>query len=54
VRPKGSEVLRLRADNRLARRLLGWRPKVPLDDGLGLTIGWILENMRLYKRGYTV
>lgn len=36
-----SEIMRLRCDNSLARSLLGWSPKVSLDEGLRRTEAWI-------------
>lgn len=51
VRPSGSEVERLRADNRLARELLGWSPTVSLEEGLGHTVKWIKEHLDLYRVG---
>lgn len=54
TRPENSEVMRLRADNLLAKRLLGWKPIISLDKGLKLTIDWMSENLNLYKRGYTI
>lgn len=48
VRPRGSEVERLVADWKLARELLGWEPRVSLEEGLGLTIEW----MRQHAGGY--
>jgi dTDP-glucose 4,6-dehydratase len=38
MRPERSEVLKLVSDNALARTLMNWTPKVPLDDGLRQTI----------------
>jgi len=32
------------ADNALAKRLLGWEPKVPFRDGLKRTIDWYYAN----------
>jgi nucleoside-diphosphate-sugar epimerase len=32
------------ADNRLAKRLLGWEPRVPFRDGLRRTIDWYFSN----------
>ena len=49
VRPKGSEVDRLCADNSKARELLGWEPKHTLEDGLNRTIEWITENNEQYR-----
>lgn len=48
-RPLASEVDRLLADNRLAASVLGWRPQVPLRDGLLQTIAWMREHLALYK-----
>jgi dTDP-glucose 4,6-dehydratase len=49
VRPGGSEVERLLADNRLARELLGWTPAVTLEEGLERTIAWFRENAHRYR-----
>ncbi len=51
VRPVGSEVERLLADNRLARELLGWEPRVALEDGLQRTIEWIQQHPERYRSG---
>ena len=57
LRPAGSEVERLWADNTLARELAGWAPEFAGLDGLrrGLrnTIDWfgMPENLRRYKAG---
>lgn len=37
---------RRRPDIALARRLLGWEPAVPLEQGLKATIAWFAEEMR--------
>ncbi|MCX5696457.1 MAG: SDR family NAD(P)-dependent oxidoreductase [Candidatus Omnitrophica bacterium] len=50
-RPAGSEVERLLADNTKARELLGWEPRVPLIDGLKITIDWVKNNIKKYKAG---
>lgn len=49
VRPKGSEVDRLCADNRKAKELLGWEPKYTLEEGLNRTIEWLTENHEQYR-----
>ena len=55
VRPVGSEVERLCAENEKARRLLGWSPRHSLQDGLVKTIEWIERNVERYRPGvYTV
>lgn len=48
-RPPKSEVERLLADNTLARTLLGWQPRVSLEEGLRRTIDWLAENRDLYR-----
>jgi dTDP-glucose 4,6-dehydratase len=55
VRPAGSEVERLLADNGQMRALTGWQPQMTLDEGLRGTIDWIRENMGRFRVGtYTV
>jgi len=55
VRPEGSEVERLLSDNTRARELLGWQPKVSLEEGLRRTIEWIKDNLQRYRPDvYTV
>lgn len=55
VRPEKSEVMKLWASNKKAGRLIGWRPRVSLDDGLRLTIEWISAHLDLYRPDqYTV
>jgi NAD dependent epimerase/dehydratase len=57
LRPQGSEVERLCADNSRARKLTGWVPEFGGNDGLrrGLrtTIDWFVDplNIRRYKPG---
>jgi NAD dependent epimerase/dehydratase len=57
LRPAGSEVERLWADNSLARQLTGWEPVYGgiggLRRGLAETIAWFSEpaNLRRYKAG---
>jgi NAD dependent epimerase/dehydratase len=49
IRPAKSEVDRLCADTGLAQKLVRWKPKVSIDDGLKKTIDWIAQNINLYK-----
>jgi NAD dependent epimerase/dehydratase len=51
LRPAGSEVERLLAENALAGKLFGWTPKVSLEEGLNLTIAWIRDNLEMYPAG---
>jgi NAD dependent epimerase/dehydratase len=48
-RPPESEVMELICDNRKAKELLGWEPKVSLEEGLELTIDFIKDNLNRYK-----
>lgn len=48
-RPEKSEVQRLLSDNRLAERLLEWKPKVALREGLEETIAWISQHLDQYR-----
>jgi dTDP-glucose 4,6-dehydratase len=49
LRPSKSEVQRLLSDNRLAKDILNWSPRVTLRDGLSKTIKWISDNLSLYR-----
>jgi NAD dependent epimerase/dehydratase len=49
TRPEKSEVERLLADNSKAKRLLGWEPRVSLEEGLLRTIDWMREHRRRYR-----
>jgi len=49
LRPERSEVRRLVSDNRLARELIGWQPKVGLEEGLKRTIEWVEKHIELYE-----
>lgn len=54
-RPDGSEVMRLVASPALALELAGWKPRVPLEEGLCATAEWIRSHPDLYPlRGYEV
>jgi dTDP-glucose 4,6-dehydratase len=49
ARPPNSEVERLLADRSKAERLLGWTPKVDLEEGLRRTIEWFERFLEVYK-----
>ena len=49
IRPGKSEVMQLVSDNSNARQLLNWEPRIPLREGLVLTIHWIEEHQELYR-----
>ena len=55
VRPDKSEVMKLWASNQKARELIGWEPRISLDEGLRATIEWISAHIDLYRPDqYTV
>jgi len=55
VRPSGSEVERLCADNSRASRFLGWKSRFGLKDGLCQTVEWVEKNLERYRLGrYTI
>lgn len=55
TRPTKSEVNRLLADTTKAKKLIGWKPKVSLEDGLKKTIDWISKSLDLYgPEKYTI
>jgi nucleoside-diphosphate-sugar epimerase len=44
VKPRTSEVSRLLADYSLAKKLLGWEPRIFIDEGLKMNIEWARNN----------
>ena len=44
IRPERSEVMRLLSDNRNAVRVLGWKPQVDFDSGLGKVVEYWRER----------
>jgi NAD dependent epimerase/dehydratase len=55
IRPGKSEVMKLWASNKKAKEMIGWEPRIPLDDGLRHTIEWISSRIDLYRPDqYTV
>ncbi len=49
VRPAQSEVMALVSDNRLARSLCGWEPRVSLDEGLQSSAAFIRAYPHIYR-----
>lgn len=47
VRPKLSEVYRLKCDNSLILKKTSWKPLFSFDEGLNETIKWIKDNKKL-------
>lgn len=43
-----TEIWRMAADNRKAAALLGWQPRIGLDEGLERTIGWYRRFVDVY------
>ncbi len=51
LRPEKPEVQRLLSDNSLAKKILGWQPMMPFEQGLERTITWISSHLDLYRPG---
>lgn len=51
IRPGGSEVERLLADNSKITKLTGWSPQVGLREGLSRTADWIREHLADLETG---
>ena len=55
IRPYKSEVMKLWASNEKAKRMIGWEPRISLDEGLRRTIEWFSAHLDLYQPDqYTV
>ena len=55
LRPEGSEVERLLADNTRAREWTGWEPTVSLREGLTRTSEWVREHLHeVDTQGYAI
>ena len=54
IRPEGSEVMRLLADNSRVRELTGWEPVVSLEEGLARTSEWVAANVLRDASRYAV
>ncbi len=44
-----TEIWRMRASNKRAEEILGWKPKVDFDTGLKITIEWFRKYMDLFE-----
>jgi NAD dependent epimerase/dehydratase len=51
IRPGGSEVERLLADNTRARDWAGWEPQVSLEEGIRRTSDWVKEHLAQLETG---
>lgn len=51
VRPAGSEVRRLCADNTLLKSLVDWIPPARLEEGLRVTADWMKDRLDHYQAG---
>jgi len=51
VRPSRSEINRLLADNRLAKDIIDWEPRVSLEEGIKRTVAWIAGHMNRFQVG---
>ena len=51
IRPPKSEVMRLICGNGKARKLLGWKPRHSLEEGLVHTISYLQTHLHDYKPG---
>lgn len=49
IRPGKSEVMKLWASNQKAKEMIGWEPRVSLDEGLRQTIDWVSAHLDLYR-----
>ncbi len=52
LRPKRSEVGRLRCDFKKINQLCGWHPNISFEKGLELTCIWIKNNLSRYKTDF--
>jgi NAD dependent epimerase/dehydratase len=49
VRPDASEVMELLCNSGKAQKMLGWEPRVSLEEGLSRTVAYIRDYLHLYK-----
>ena len=48
LKPRVTEIYKMRADNNLMKKYTGWRPKVSFKDGLIKTINWYKKFNKIY------
>ena len=51
LRPERSEVHRLICGNAKAKKLTGWHPRTPLEQGLARTAEYVRSRLSDYKAG---
>jgi len=49
LRPEASEVMELLCNSGKAQKMLGWEPRVSLEEGLGRTVSYIRDHLHHYK-----
>ena len=49
LRPTNSEVQHLLSNPSLANQLLGWRPDVTLEEGIGKMVEWLRTHLDMYS-----
>lgn len=49
LRPDKSEVNRLLGSNEKIRNMTDWEPQYSIEEGLGITVEWIRQNIKYYK-----
>ena len=49
IRPESSEVVQLVCDASAIAQVAGWKPRVPLEDGLRQTVAWIERHPGRYR-----
>ena len=49
MRPDASEVMELLCNSGKAHKVLGWEPRVSLEEGLSRTVAYIRDHLHHYK-----
>ena len=52
IRPEKSEVKVLLCDNSKAKRIIGWEPKISLEEGIPKVIDYIKNNLDKYHLSF--